>query len=122
MPPPFADSAVTQSGYLHSGYAQGFASQSPLAATAHISPQVIPDLEPHIITRISTLHAHDDTLDQNILLPMEISRCATLLLTDRVLSRELALGSTDASSYSTPVRPGLLGSAVPDLLRKIDQR
>ena len=72
--PPFADSVVTRSGYLHSSYAQEFASLSPPAATPHISPQVISDLEPHIITRISTLRAPDDTLDQNTLIPMEISR------------------------------------------------
>ena len=69
--PSFTDSAMTQS---HSSYAQGFASLSPPAAAPHISPQVMSDLEPHIITRISTLHAPDDTLDQNILIPMEISR------------------------------------------------
>ena len=69
--PSSADSPMTQSGYI--SYSQGFASISPPTAPPHISSQVISNLESHITTRIRTLHAHDDTVDPNMPIPMKVS-------------------------------------------------
>lgn len=63
------DSAVTRSGNLP--YAQGFAPLSLPTTRPHISPRVISDLDAQSITRIPTVHAHDDTLVLNIPITME---------------------------------------------------
>jgi hypothetical protein len=71
-----ADFGVTRSGYLP--YAQGFASLSLPITRPHISPRVISYLDAQSITRIPTVHAHDDTLDLNIPITIEVSRRSSL--------------------------------------------
>ncbi len=57
-----ADSAVTQSGYPP--YGQRFGTLSPSTVHPHTSPQVISDFDARITTRITTIHAQDNTLNR----------------------------------------------------------